>query len=130
MGIYTIISLAIGFIIILFFGWMMYVHYTNDDLEHWVPPTLIVGILIIMLFGSMGYGADKSEKLYREIKNTITSNYNDVTNYHDDDRQSFVSDGIRYTFDYDKNQKILTVFTNTSVVDATFVDGVKQKNSK
>lgn len=130
MGIYTIISLAIGFIIILFFDWMMYVHYTNDDLEHWVPPTLIVGILIIMLFGSMGYGADKSEKLYREIKNTITSNYNDVTNYHDDVRQSFVSDGIRYTFDYDKNQKILTIFTNTSVVDATFVDSVKQKNSK
>lgn len=130
MGIYTIISLIIGFIVILFFGWMMYVHYTNDDLEHWVPPTLIVGILIIMLSGSMGYGADKSEKLYREIKNTITSNYNDVTNYHDDDRQSFVSGGIKYTFDYDKNQKTLTVFTNTSVVDATFIDGVKQKNSK
>lgn len=130
MEIYTIISLIIGFIVILFFGWMMYVHYTNDDLEHWVPPTLIVGILIIMLSGSMGYGADKSEKLYREIKNTITSNYNDVTNYHDDDRQSFVSGGIKYTFDYDKNQKTLTVFTNTSVVDATFVDGVKQKTGK
>ena len=130
MGIYTIISLAIGFIVILFFGWMMYVHYTNDDLEHWVPPTLIVGILIIMLFGSIGYGADKYEKIHGEIKNTITSNYNDVTNYHDDDRQSFVSDGIRYTFDYNKSQKTLTVFTNTSVVDATFIDGVKQKTSK
>lgn len=130
MGIYTIISLAIGFIVILFFGWMMYVHYTNDDLEHWVSPTLIVGILIIMLFGSIGYGADKYEKIHGEIKNTITSNYNDVTNYHDDDRQSFVSDGIRYTFDYNKSQKTLTVFTNTSVVDATFVDGVKQKTGK
>lgn len=130
MGIYTIISLAIGFIVILFFGWMMYVHYTNDDLEHWVPPTLIVGILIIMLFGNIGYGADKYEKIHGEIKNTITSNYNDVTNYHDDDRQSFVSDGIRYTFDYDKSQKTLTVFTNTSVVDVTFVDGVKQKTGK
>ena len=130
MGIYTIISLAIGFIVILFFGWMMYVHYTNDDLEHWVPPTLIVGILIIMLFGSIGYGADKYEKIHGEIKNTITSNYNDVTNYHDDDRQSYVSDGIRYTFDYNKSQKTLTVFTNTSVVDATFVDGVKQKTGK
>lgn len=130
MGIYTIISLAIGFIVILFFGWMMYVHYTNDDLEHWVPPTLIVGILIIMLFGSIGYGADKYEKIHGEIKNTITSNYNDVTNYHDDDRQSFVSDGIRYTFDYNKSQKTLTVFTNTSVVDATFVDGAKQKTGK
>lgn len=130
MGIYTIMNLAIGFIVILFFGLRMYVAYMNDDLEHWIPPTLIVGILIIMLFGSIGHGADKYEKLHGEIKNTITSNYNDVTNYHDDDRQSFVSDGIRYTFDYDKNQKTLTVFTNTSVVDATFVDGVKQKNSK
>lgn len=130
MGIYTIMNLAIGFIVILFFGLRMYVAYMNDDLEHWIPPTLIVGILIIMLFGSIGHGADKYEELHGEIKNTITSNYNDVTNYHDDDRQSFVSDGIRYTFDYDKNQKTLTVFTNTSVVDATFVDGVKQKNSK
>lgn len=130
MGIYTIISLAIGFIIILFFGWMMYVHYTNDDLEHWVPPTLIVGILIIMLFVSIGYGADKYEKLHGEIKDTITSDYNDVTNYHDNDRQSFVSDVIKYTFNYNKSQKTLTVFTNTSVVNATFVDGVKQKTGK
>lgn len=53
-----------------------------------------------------------------------------MTNYHDDDRQSFVSDRIRYTFDYNKSQKTLTVFTNTSVVDATFVDGVKQKTGK
>lgn len=130
MGAYTIISLATGFIIILFFGWIMYDSYRKDILEHWVQPMLIVGVLIMTLFGSIGYGADKSEKLYREIKNTITSNYDDVTNYHDDDRQSFVSGGIRYTFDYNKSQKTLTVFTNTSVVDATFVDGVKQKNSK
>lgn len=130
MGIYTIISLITGFIVILFLGWMMYVHYTNDDLEHWVPPTLIVGVLVMMLFVSIGHGADKNEKFHREIKNTITSNYDDVTNYHDDDRQSFVSGGIRYTFDYNKSQKTLTVFTNTSVVDATFIDGVKQKTSK
>lgn len=83
-----------------------------------------------MLFGSIGYGADKSEKLHGEIKNTIISNYDDVTNYHDNDRQSFVSGGIRYTFDYNKSQKTLTVFNNISVVDAIFIDGVKQKSSK
>lgn len=130
MGIYTIISLITGFIVILFLGWIMYDSYMKDILEHWVPPMLIVGVLIMTLFGSIGYGADKSEKLHREIKDTITSNYNNVTNYHDDDRQSFVSGGIRYTFDYNKSQKTLTVFTNTSVVDATFIDGVKQKTSK
>lgn len=130
MGIYTIISLAIGLIAILLLGWVMYDSYMKDILDHWVPPMLIVGTLIMMLFGSFGYGLDKNEKFHGEIKNTITSNYNDVTNYHDDDRKSFVSGGIRYTFDYNKNQKTLTVFTNTSVVDATFVDGVKQKTGK
>lgn len=130
MGIYTIISLAIGFIVILFFGWMMYASYMNDLLEHWIPPMLIVGALIMILCGSIGYVADKYEKTHNEIKNTITFNYDNVTNYHNDDRQSFVSGGIRYTFDYDKDQKMLTVFTNTSVVDATFVDGVKQKSGK
>ena len=130
MGFYTVICLATGFIVILFLGWIMYDSYMEDLLDHWVPPMLIVGALIIMLCGRIGYGADKDEKLHYEIKNTITSNYNDVTNYHDDSQQSFVSGGIRYTFDYDKKQKTLTVFTNTSVVDSIFVDGIKQKNNK
>lgn len=130
MGIYTVICLATGFIVILFLSWIMYDSYMKDLLDHWVPPMLIVGALIIMLCGSIGYGADKSEKLHYEIKNTITSNYSDVINYHDDSQQSFVSGGIRYTFDYNKDQKILTVFTNTSVVDSTFVDGIKQKTDK
>ena len=130
MGTYTIMSLAIGFVAILLLGWEMYASYMNDILEHWVPPMLIVGTLIIMLCGSIGHGADKNEMLHYEIKSTITSNYSDVINYHDDSQQSFVSGGIRYTFDYDEDQKILTVFTNTSVVDATFVDGVKQKSNK
>ena len=130
MGIYTAMCLAMGFIAILFLGWVMYDSYMKDLLDHWVPPMLIVGTLIIMLCGSIGYGADKNDMLYYEIKNTITSNYSDVINYHDDSQQSFVSSGIRYTFDYDKAQKTLTVFTNTSVVDATFVDGAKQKTEK
>lgn len=130
MGFYTVICLATGFIVILFLGWIMYDSYMKDLLDHWVPPMLIVGALIIMLCGSIGYGADKSEKLHYEIKNTITSNYSDVINYHDDSQQSFVSGGIRYTFDYNKDQKILTVFTNTSVVDSIFVDGIKQKTGK
>lgn len=68
MGIYTAMSLATGFIVILFLGWMMYDSYMKDVLEHWVQPMLIVGVFIMTLFGSIGYGADKSEKLYREIK--------------------------------------------------------------
>ena len=130
MGIYTAMCLAIGFIVTLCLGWIMYDSYMKDSLEHWVPPTLIIGAIMMMLLGIIGYYIDKDKKLHTEIKNTITSNYDNIINYHDDDQQSFVSDGLRYTFDYDKDQKMLTVFTNTSVVDATFVDGVKQKTGK
>lgn len=42
-----------------------------------------------------------------------------------------MSDGSKYTFDYDDKTKILTVFTNTNAnVDAVFVNGVKQDNQK
>ena len=51
-----------------------------------------------------------------------------MINYHNDNNnQSFVADGSKYTFDYDKDTKTLTVFTDTKTsVDAVFVDGVKQ----
>lgn len=47
MGIYTAMSLAIGLIAILFFGWIMHNAYMADELEHWVPPILMIGIIII-----------------------------------------------------------------------------------
>ena len=68
MGIYTIISLITGFIVILFLGWIMYDSYMKDILEHWVPPMLIVEVLIMTLFGSIGYGADKSENFIEKSK--------------------------------------------------------------
>ena len=66
------------------------------------------------------------------IKTTVNTNYNDVVNFHNDDtNKSFVSDGSKYTFDYDDETKTLTVFTDTnSNVDAVFVDGAKQKGEK
>lgn len=55
-----------------------------------------------------------------------------MVNYHNDiKQQSFVSDGSKYTFDYDDETKTLTVFTDTNAnVDAVFIDGVKQDNQK
>lgn len=63
----------------------------------------------------------------KSIKNTITSNYDNVLNYHNDkDNKYFVSGNSKYTFDYDKDTKTLIVYTN-SKVDAIFIDDVKQK---
>lgn len=42
-----------------------------------------------------------------------------------------MSNGSKYTFDYDEETKTLTVFTDkNSNVDAVFVNGVKQDNQK
>ena len=69
-------------------------------------------------------------RIEKSIKNTITANYDDVLNYHnEEDNKTFASDGTRYSFDYDEKTKTLIVFTD-SKVDAVFVNGVKQKGEK
>lgn len=90
------------------------------------------GITFCSLCGLLGYLCDADEKINNTIKTTINSNYDNVVNYHNDiEQQSFVSDGSKYTFDYDDETKTLTVFTDTSAnVDAVFVNGVKQNNQK
>lgn len=70
---------------------------------------------------------DNDTKVEKSIENTITANYDDVLNYHnDDDNKTFVSSDSKYTFDYDEKTKTLIVFTN-SKVDAVFVDGIKKR---
>lgn len=81
---------------------------------------------------ALGYWCDADEKINNTIKATINSNYDNVVNYHNDiEQQSFVSNGSKYTFDYDDETKTLTVFTDTNAnVDTVFVNGVKQNNQK
>lgn len=90
------------------------------------------GITFCSLGGLLGYWCDTDEKINNTIKTTINSNYDNVVNYHNDiEQQSFVSDGSKYTFDYDDETKTLTVFTDTNAnVDAVFVNGVKQNDQK
>lgn len=81
--------------------------------------------------GVIGYLCDDDEKVNNTIKTTINTNYSNVVNFHNGvANQSFVSDGLKYTFDYDEETKTLTVFTDTSSsVDAVFINGIKQNNS-
>lgn len=103
--------------------------------HEWVFPVLIAGMLYIVffasIFGFLGYDADKENKINETIQNTLNSNYDNVVNFHNGNtNKSFVSDGSKYTFDYDKKTKTLTVFTDTnSSVDAVFINGIKQNNS-
>lgn len=91
-----------------------------------------VGITSCLLCGLLGSGIDADEEIDNTIKATINANYDNVVNYHNNIRQqSFVSDGAKYTFDYDDETKTLTVFTDINAnVDAVFIDSVKQNNQK
>lgn len=90
--------------------------------------SIIIGIVFCPLLGLVGHWIDADEKINTTIKTTINVNYDDVVNFHNGyTNKSFVSNGSKYTFDYDEETKTLTVFTDTSPsVDAVFVNGVKQ----
>lgn len=126
----TIVGVVLTFFTALSFNNMD----TYGDRE-WVFPVLIAGMLYIIffatIFGFLGYDADKENKIDETIQNTLNSNYDNVVNFHNGNtNKSFVSDGSKYTFDYDKKTKTLTVFIDTnSSVDAVFINGIKQNNS-
>lgn len=129
-----IIGTIVGVVLTFFTAFAFNNLDTFGDHE-WVFPVLIAGMLYIVffasIFGFLGYDADKENKINETIQNTLNSNYDNVVNFHNGNtNKSFVSDGSKYTFDYDKKTKTLTVFTDTnSSVDAVFINGIKQNNS-
>lgn len=131
---YVVIDIIFGVILTFFVGVGFYKAYYNGTsdhwINHWIPQTIISGLIIISISVGLGIIDDTNMRIEKSIKNTITANYDDVLNYHnEDDNKTFASGDSRYTFDYDKKTKTLIVFTG-SKIDAVFVDGVKQKGEK
>ena len=129
---YVVIDIIFGVILTFFVGIGRYKAYYNGTsdrwIDHWIPQTIISGLIIISILVGLGIIDDTNMRIEKSIKNTITANYDDVLNYHnEDDNKTFASGDSRYTFDYDKKTKTLIVFTG-SKVDAVFVNGVKKDN--
>lgn len=97
-----------------------------------VAPLLIMALILCLLLGLSVYQLDADEKNNKATKTTINTNYNNVVNFHNGDiDKSFISDGLKYTFNYDEETKTLAVFTGTnSSIDAIFINGVKQNTKK
>lgn len=127
---YTTIGILIGLGFAVFVGLDLLLH--DYDFISGICAFLIVGAIFSPLCGVIGYLCDDDEKVNNTIKTTINTNYSNVVNFHNGVvNQSFVSDGLKYTFDYDEETKTLTVFTDTSSsVDAVFINGEKQDNQK
>lgn len=125
---FVIIGIISGLILTFWIGAIWHKSYNNLMRNHWIPQTIISGLIIIPLLACIGIIDDTNMRIKKLIKNTITANYDDVLNYHnEDDNKTFASGDSRYTFDYDKKTKTLIVFTG-SKIDAVFVDGVKKDN--
>ena len=126
---FVIIGIISGLILTFWIGAIWHKSYNNLMRNHWIPQTIIVGIIIIPLSACGGIIDDNNTKVEKSVKNTITANYDNVLNYHnEEDNKTFASGDSRYTFDYDKKTKTLIVFTG-SKIDAVFVDGVKQETN-
>ena len=126
----TIFCIMIGLMITSGLGLIFYSGYDNLTLNHWITQTIIAGIIIIPLTACGGIIDDNNTKVEKSVKNTITANYDNITNYHNDENnKTFISSNSKYTFEYNENTKMLVVLKGSGV-DAVFVDGVKQKGEK
>lgn len=108
------------------------IDYMYDDMTivHWIPQTIIAGIIVILLVARVGIVDYNDTKVEKSIENTITANYDNIINYHNDENnKTFISSNSKYTFEYNENTKMLVVLKGSGV-DAVFVDGVKQKGEK
>lgn len=129
-SIIVISGIVIVLAVTIFFGFIFNTMYNNLTIEHWLPQTIIVGIIITSLATCAGIIDNNNSKVKKSIENTIASNYDNVLDYHNyKDNKTFVSGDSKYTFYYDKGTKTLIVLKGSDV-DAVFVDGVKQKGEK
>lgn len=127
---FVVIGIIFGVMLTFIVGMSCYKSYYNGTSDHWIPQTIISGLIIISITVCSGIIDDTNMRIKKIIKNTITANYNNVLNYHNEkDNKSFVSGDLKYTFDYDNKEKTLIVLKGSSV-DAVFIDGIKQKGEK
>lgn len=60
-----------------------------------VAPLLIVALILCLLLGFSVYQLDADKKNNKTIKTTISANYDDTVNHHNNNEQSFVSDSSK-----------------------------------
>lgn len=129
-SIIVISGIVIVLAVTIFFGFIFYTMYNNLTIEHWLPQTIIAGVIVISLVARVGIVDYNDTKVEKSIENTITANYDNITNYHNDENnKTFISSNSKYTFEYNEGTKTLVVLKGSGV-DAVFVDGVKQKGEK
>lgn len=130
IGSSTRFSIIIGLIIIALLGRIFYTMYDDMTIVHWIPQTIIAEVIVISLVARVGIVDYNDTKVEKSIENTITANYDNITNYHNDENnKTFISSNSKYTFEYNEDTRTLIVLKGSDV-DAIFINGEKQDNQK
>lgn len=81
---FVIIGIISGLILTFWIGAIWHKSYNNLMRNHWIPQTIISGLIIIPLLACIGKIDDTNSGIKKSIKNTITTNYDNVLNYHNE----------------------------------------------
>lgn len=124
------ILMGLGFTALMALA-IFYEHdYNLKDCKDYGVVLFLQAIAACLMFGCIGWMSDIDEKTNNTIKTTINANYNNVIDYHNnEDSKTFISNDLKYTFEYNEDTKTLIVLKGSDV-DAVFIDGVKQKGEK
>ena len=100
------ILIGLGFAAFIAFGLFL----QGYGSEACIITLLVMALILCPLLGLIGHWIDAIEKINNTIKATINANYDNVVNFHNGvTDESFVSNGSKYTFDYDEETKTLKI---------------------
>lgn len=86
-------ALIVGLVFMGMCGVLFYSRVDSGNANHWIPQTVVVGLIILLLLLYWGRCDDNDDEVKKSIQDTITTNYDNVYMYHDDkDGKYFISD--------------------------------------
>lgn len=131
---WSIFTLFLTSSLIFVISAVIYSDYTNGNKKEKITSILIIiGLWFIVFLGtwSVFYNCQKTDYEKKYVKEILDENYPGYKefkdkNYGDDGENSFIYKKAKYTWEYDKSNKKLTITCyGVPHEDAVFVDGKK-----
>lgn len=86
----------------------------------------ILMIVFVVIIGICAKEMITKDRRASTLETALSTYYSGYTNF-DDDKETFVYDGQKYSYDYDYDNKKLIVFKyNESKADAVYINGQRQ----
>ena len=74
-------ALIVGLVFMGMCGAFFYSRVDSGNANHWIPQTVVVGLIILLLLLYLGRCDDNDDEVKKSIQDTITTNYDNVYMY-------------------------------------------------